>query len=235
MPDAALQSEDTVPSQSEVAAGAVLAGRSALTPAAPVSGSRPTLEKVATALLPTAEASFTMTVFRDNAGKEHMVIALGDLQAEPAPLVRMHSECLTGDALGSLRCDCGPQLKEALRRIAEEGRGAVLYLRQEGRGIGLGNKIRAYALQDQGVDTVDANHQLGFPDDARDYSLAVSLLKELGVCRLRLLTNNPRKVTSLEKDGIEVVDRVSLRVGENPHNAGYLATKRQRLGHLLPP
>ena len=195
----------------------------------------PTLEKIASALLPTAEASFTMTVFRDAQGKEHMAITLGDLQAEPAPLVRMHSECLTGDALGSLRCDCGPQLKEAMRRIAAEGRGAILYLRQEGRGIGLGNKIRAYALQDAGADTVDANHQLGFRDDARDYSLAVALLHEIGVCRLRLLTNNPRKVASLEKDGIEVVDRVPLRAGENAHNAGYLETKRQRLGHLLPP
>ncbi len=195
----------------------------------------PMLEEIATALLPTAVAGFTMTVFRDATGKEHMVIALGDLQAEPPPLVRMHSECLTGDALGSLRCDCGPQLQEAMRRIADEGRGAILYLRQEGRGIGLGNKIRAYALQDAGADTVDANHQLGFPDDARDYSLAVALLHQLGVRRLRLLTNNPRKVASLQKDGIEVVDRVSLQVGENPHNANYLATKRERLGHLLAP
>lgn len=198
-------------------------------------GALPTLERIASAHLPTAEATFAMTVFRDVEGKEHMVIALGDLKAEPAPLVRMHSECLTGDALGSLRCDCGPQLKEAMRRIAAEGRGAILYLRQEGRGIGLGNKIRAYALQDAGADTVEANHQLGFPDDARDYSLAVALLHEMGVCRLRLLTNNPRKVASLEKDGISVVDRVPLRVGENAHNAGYLETKRQRLGHLLPP
>jgi len=176
-----------------------------------------------------------MTVFRAADGKEHMVIALGDLHTGPAPLVRLHSECLTGDALGSLRCDCGPQLKEAMHRIAEEGRGAILYLRQEGRGIGLGNKIRAYALQDAGADTVEANHQLGFPDDARDYSLAVALLHQLGVNSLRLLTNNPRKVASLEKDGIQVVDRVPLRVGENAHNAGYLETKRQRLGHLLPP
>lgn len=194
----------------------------------------PMLEKIASAQLPTAEATFTMTVFRAIDGKEHMVIALGDLSGEP-PLVRLHSECLTGDALGSLRCDCGPQLKEAMRRIAQEGRGAILYLRQEGRGIGLGNKIRAYALQDGGADTVAANHQLGFPDDARDYLLAVALLQEIGVSRLRLMTNNPRKVASLEKEGIEVVDRVPLRVGENPHNASYLATKRQRLGHLLPP
>lgn len=195
----------------------------------------PPLEKIASAKLPTAEATFTMTVFRAEDGKEHMVLSLGDLKAEPPPLVRIHSECLTGDALGSLRCDCGPQLQEAMHRIAVEGRGAILYLRQEGRGIGLGNKIRAYALQDQGVDTVDANHQLGFPDDARDYRLAVALLCEMGVCRLRLLTNNPRKVASLSADGIEVVDRVPLQVGENPHNAGYLATKRRRLGHLLPP
>lgn len=195
----------------------------------------PPLEKIASAKLPTAEATFTMTVFRAEDGKEHMVLSLGDLKAEPPPLVRIHSECLTGDALGSLRCDCGPQLQEAMHRIAVEGRGAILYLRQEGRGIGLGNKIRAYALQDQGVDTVDANHQLGFPDDARDYRLAVALLCEMGVCRLRLLTNNPRKVASLAADGIEVVDRVPLQVGENPHNAAYLATKRKRLGHFLPP
>ncbi|WP_233574954.1 GTP cyclohydrolase II [Stagnimonas aquatica] len=195
----------------------------------------PPLERIASAQLPTAEATFTMTVFRAEDGKEHMVLSLGDLKAEPPPLVRIHSECLTGDALGSMRCDCGPQLQEAMHRIAAEGRGAILYLRQEGRGIGLGNKIRAYALQDQGVDTVDANHQLGFPDDARDYRLAVALLCEMGVCRLRLLTNNPRKVASLAADGIEVVDRVPLQVGENPHNAGYLATKRKRLGHLLPP
>lgn len=195
----------------------------------------PPLERVASAALPTAHATFTMTVFRAQDGKEHMVIALGDVQNGAPPLVRLHSECLTGDALGSLRCDCGPQLQEALRRIADEGRGAVLYLRQEGRGIGLGNKIRAYALQDAGADTVDANHQLGFPDDARDYGLAVALLKETGICTLRLLTNNPRKVVALEKDGITVTERVALHVGENPHNSGYLATKRQRLGHLPKP
>lgn len=234
MPDAAMLNSDTVPSQSEVGAGAVDAGRSQLATTLAVSGLRPELEKIASAQLPTAAATFTMTVFRAADGKEHMVIALGDLTGD-APLVRLHSECLTGDALGSLRCDCGPQLQEAMRRIASEGRGAILYLRQEGRGIGLGNKIRAYALQDLGLDTVEANHQLGFPDDARDYSLAVALLREAGVSRLRLLTNNPRKLASLEKAGIEVVERVPLRVGENAHNTGYLETKRQRLGHLLPP
>ncbi|MES2684783.1 MAG: GTP cyclohydrolase II [Pseudomonadota bacterium] len=195
----------------------------------------PMLEKIASSLLPTAEATFTMTVFRAADGKEHMVIVLGNLGGEPAPLVRLHSECLTGDALGSLRCDCGPQLREAMRLMAQEGRGAILYLRQEGRGIGLGNKIRAYALQDEGADTVEANRQLGFPDDARDYSLAAALLGEIGVNRLRLLTNNPRKVSSLQSNGIEVIERVPLRVGENTHNEGYLSTKRQRLGHLLPP
>jgi len=234
MPDAAMLNGNKESSQDEGGVATVDAGSSSATSSSAL-GSRPLLEKIASAQLPTAEATFTMTVFRAVDGKEHMVMALGDLQVEPAPLVRLHSECLTGDALGSLRCDCGPQLREAMRLIAEEGRGAILYLRQEGRGIGLGNKIRAYALQDVGSDTVEANHQLGFPDDARDYSLAVALLHEMGVCRLRLLTNNPRKVASLEKDGIDVVDRVPLRVGENPHNAGYLATKRQRLGHLLPP
>jgi GTP cyclohydrolase II len=193
----------------------------------------PSLRQVASAVLPTVHAKFTMTVFQADDGKEHMVIALGDLQAAPPPLVRLHSECLTGDALGSLRCDCGPQLQEALRRIALEGRGAVLYLRQEGRGIGLGNKIRAYALQDCGADTVDANEQLGFPDDARDYGLAVALLQALGIDVLRLLTNNPRKVAALARDGITVTERVALHAGENPHNASYLATKRSRLGHLL--
>jgi GTP cyclohydrolase II len=157
---------------------------------------------------------------------------LGDLAGAP-PLVRLHSECLTGDALGSLRCDCGPQLQEALRRIAAEGRGAVLYLRQEGRGIGLGNKIRAYALQDAGADTVAANRALGFADDARDYTLAAVLLAELGVRQVRLMTNNPRKIAALEQQGIAVVERVSLKVGKNPHNAGYLSVKQSRLGHLL--
>lgn len=190
------------------------------------------IERVASAQLPTAHATFEMTVFRAGDGKEHMVIALGDLSGTP-PLVRLHSECLTGDALGSLRCDCGPQLQEALRRIAAEGRGAVLYLRQEGRGIGLGNKIRAYALQDAGADTVAANRALGFPDDARDYILAVSLLGELNLRQVRLMTNNPRKIAALEQHGIAVIERVSLKVGENPHNASYLSVKQSRLGHLL--
>ncbi len=160
------------------------------------------------------------------------MLAMGDLSGEP-PLIRLHSECLTGDALYSLRCDCGAQLEGALERIAAEGRGAVLYLRQEGRGIGLGNKIRAYALQDDGADTVEANHQLGFPADARDFGLAVELLRHLGLGRIRLMTNNPRKLDQLREAGVEIVARVPLNPGLNPHNEAYLATKARKLGHML--
>jgi GTP cyclohydrolase II len=161
------------------------------------------------------------------------VLSLGDLTGDEPPLVRVHSECLTGDALFSLRCDCGFQLDAALAAIAKAGRGAVLYLRQEGRGIGLGNKIRAYALQDQGSDTVEANHQLGFPADAREYDLAVELLRVLGLRRIRLMTNNPRKLDALVRDGIEIVERVSVQSGLNPHNEAYLRAKADKLGHWL--
>ena len=190
------------------------------------------LELIAESRLPTPYAEFRISVFRASDGKEHVVVSLGELTGEP-PLVRVHSECLTGDALFSLRCDCGAQLESALRRIAEDGRGAVLYLRQEGRGIGLGNKIRAYALQDRGADTVEANHQLGFPADAREYGLAVELLRKLGLCRIRLMTNNPRKLDALRADGIEVVERVAVESGRNPHNEKYLAAKAAKLGHWL--
>ncbi|MEW6166711.1 MAG: GTP cyclohydrolase II [Pseudomonadota bacterium] len=189
-------------------------------------------ELIAESRLPTPYAEFRIDVFQGQDGKEHVVLALGDLGGEP-PLVRVHSECLTGDALFSLRCDCGAQLQAALQRIAEAGRGAVLYLRQEGRGIGLGNKIRAYALQDQGADTVEANHQLGFPADAREYSVAVSLLHQLGLKKIRLMTNNPRKLDALRAVGIEVVERVALVSGRNPHNEKYLAAKAAKLGHWL--
>jgi GTP cyclohydrolase II len=193
---------------------------------------RTPLEKIAESKLPTPFAEFRVTVFRTPDEKEHVVIALGDLSGEP-PLVRVHSECLTGDALFSLRCDCGFQLQAALSRIAEAGRGAVLYLRQEGRGIGLGNKIRAYALQDQGRDTVEANHQLGFPADAREYGLAVDLLRHLGLCRIRLMTNNPHKLESLTADGIDVVERVPVESGRNPYNEAYLRAKADKMGHWL--
>ncbi|HEX4895308.1 MAG TPA: GTP cyclohydrolase II [Solimonas sp.] len=192
------------------------------------------LEPLAESRLPTPFAEFRIQVFRSQDGKEHVVLSLGELSGEP-PLVRIHSECLTGDALFSLRCDCGSQLEGALQKIAGEGRGAVLYLRQEGRGIGLGNKIKAYALQDRGADTVEANHQLGFPADAREYGLAVQLLRDLGLCRIRLMTNNPRKLDALQADGVEVVERVALETGRNPYNERYLAAKVAKLGHLLKP
>lgn len=192
------------------------------------------LERIAEAKLPTPFAEFRVTVYKSGDGKEHVVLALGDLAGAP-PLVRVHSECLTGDALFSLRCDCGAQLKAAMQRIADEGRGAILYLRQEGRGIGLANKIRAYELQDRGADTVEANHQLGFPADAREYGLAVELLRQLGLCHIRLMTNNPRKLDALKKDGIEIVERVPLESGRNPYNEKYLAAKAAKLGHLFGP
>jgi GTP cyclohydrolase II len=191
------------------------------------------LTHIADAQLPTPFAVFTIRAYRAADGKEHLALTLGDLVGNPAPLVRVHSECLTGDALFSLRCDCGFQLHAALEKIAAEGRGALLYLRQEGRGIGLGNKIRAYALQDRGVDTVEANHQLGFPADAREYGLAVELLKELKLCSIRLMTNNPAKLDALVRDGVNVTERVSIESGRNPYNAGYLDTKIAKMGHLL--
>lgn len=191
------------------------------------------LQRIAEARLPTPFAQFSITVFAAADGKEHVVLSLGDLTGSEAPLVRVHSECLTGDALFSLRCDCGFQLDAALAAIAKAGRGVVLYLRQEGRGIGLGNKIRAYALQDQGSDTVEANHQLGFPADAREYDLAVQLLRELGLRRIRLMTNNPRKLDALMRDGIEIVERVPVESGLNPHNEAYLRAKADKLGHWL--
>jgi GTP cyclohydrolase II len=164
-------------------------------------------------------------------GQEHVALIVGAFAGKP-PLIRLHSECLTGDVFGSLKCDCGPQLKEALRLIREEGGGVLLYLRQEGRGIGLANKLRAYALQDRGLDTVDANTRLGFADDERDYSRGAAILRALGIDRVRLLTNNPAKAAGLAAAGIEVTQQVPHSMPANPHNADYLATKRRRSGHL---
>jgi GTP cyclohydrolase II len=171
--------------------------------------------------------------------REHVALVIGSPDGDRAPLVRLHSECLTGDILGSLKCDCGPQLDAALAAMAEEARngsgwGVLLYLRQEGRGIGLVNKMRAYRLQDQGFDTVDANRRLGLPDEARDFPVAAHMLALLGVRGVRLLTNNPAKVTALEATGVAIVERVPHSLPANPHNARYLATKRDRSGHLLP-
>ncbi|HEX8217299.1 MAG TPA: GTP cyclohydrolase II [Allosphingosinicella sp.] len=165
-------------------------------------------------------------------GAEHVALLFGSPSGEP-PLVRLHSECLTGDVFGSLKCDCGPQLEDALVALARSGWGILLYLRQEGRGIGLVNKLRAYALQDQGHDTVDANLRIGFADDERDYAVAARMLEALKQDRVRLLTNNPRKAAGLEAEGIAVVEQVPLKAGENPHNRDYLATKRFRSGHRI--
>ena len=173
-----------------------------------------------------------MVAFRDPAtGEEHVALVVGAFGGKP-PLIRLHSECLTGDVFGSLKCDCGPQLKEALRTLGEAGGGVLLYLRQEGRGIGLANKLRAYALQDRGLDTVDANRRLGFADDERNYGMAAAMLRALGIDKVRLLTNNPGKMAGLEREGIEVVERVAHHMPTNPHNADYIATKKKRSGHL---
>ena len=192
-----------------------------------------TISFIARSRLPTSWGEFGIYVFVDSkSGKEHLALVFGDPASTPAPLCRIHSECLTGDALFSLRCDCGAQLQESMRRIAEAGSGVILYLRQEGRDIGLGNKIRAYALQDLGADTVQANVELGFAADARDYSMCKPMLEHLGVSNLKLMTNNPRKVEALQAMGIAISERVPLITGENTHNELYLATKRDKLGHL---
>lgn len=192
------------------------------------------LKRVAEAKLPTQWGEFLMVGFEEIAtGKDHVALVFGDINGEQPVLTRVHSECLTGDALFSLRCDCGFQLEAALNAIAKEGRGILLYHRQEGRGIGLINKIRAYALQDQGYDTVEANEALGFAPDQRDFTLCSDMLTLLGVDKIRLLTNNPRKVSVLTAAGIKIVERVPLQVGRNPKNSHYLDTKATKLGHLL--
>lgn len=185
------------------------------------------------AQLPTKWGVFEAVAFEDKLGQQHLALRIGSGQTG-LPLVRLHSECLTGDALGSTRCDCGDQLTESQRRIAAHGHGAVIYLRQEGRGIGLVSKLRAYALQDEGLDTVEANQQLGLPADSRDYRVAAQILLELGMRQVRLLTNNPEKVHGLGRHGIEVLGRVPLVIPPTANSARYLAAKRDRLGHLLP-
>jgi GTP cyclohydrolase II len=173
-------------------------------------------------------------VFRpEDGGEEHYAIEIGRPDRSQPVLARLHSACFTGDLMGSLKCDCGPQLRAALAHMGQEGHGVLLYLNQEGRGIGLANKMRAYSLQDQGFDTVEANHRLGFEDDERDFRLGSDILKSLGFSSVRLLTNNPRKVDMMNASGVTVAERVPLKVGENRHNAGYLATKAAKSGHLL--
>lgn len=192
----------------------------------------PFMELVAEAKLPTEYGEFRLVGFEDTlSGAEHVALVMGDVTADPL-LVRVHSECLTGDGFHSLRCDCGPQRDAAMQAIAAEGRGVLVYLRQEGRGIGLLNKIRAYHLQDGGADTVEANLQLGFPADARDFGIGAQMLHLLGARQLRVLTNNPRKLHSLGGFGLEVVERVPLHAGHNEHNTAYLSTKAAKLGHI---
>ncbi|TXS96697.1 GTP cyclohydrolase II [Parahaliea maris] len=189
---------------------------------------------VESARLPTDWGVFDMHGFEDAAdNKEHVVLTMGDVSNGEPVLARVHSECLTGDALFSLRCDCGNQLEAALKAISEEGRGALFYLRQEGRGIGLLNKIKAYKLQDAGADTVEANEQLGFGADMRDYSILGPMLEHLNIKQVRLMTNNPRKVAALEAAGVDVVERIPLHTDCNPHNEKYLQTKGAKLGHLF--
>ena len=199
---------------------------------------------VTSATLPTRHGEFDIHMFENGEGREHVMLTVGLPIIEPdatinalkdsvVPLVRIHSECLTGDAFSSLKCDCGAQLNTAMQAIQQAGCGAILYLRQEGRGIGLTNKIRAYALQDQGHDTLDANLMLGFPADARTYEMCGAMLAHVGIDKVRLITNNPDKVAYLTEHNIEVVERVPLVVGVNDMNEDYLATKRDRMGHLL--
>lgn len=189
---------------------------------------------VTNAHLPTLHGEFTIHVFENEAGQEHVLLSVGlPTDSDALPIIRIHSECLTGDAFGSLKCDCGPQLNTAMQTIQQHGCGAILYLRQEGRGIGLTNKIRAYALQDQGHDTLQANILLGLPADARTYEMCKAMLDHVGVTKVALMTNNPNKVKELQEMGIDVVERIPLVVGVNRHNQDYLNVKGQKMGHLL--
>jgi 3,4-dihydroxy 2-butanone 4-phosphate synthase/GTP cyclohydrolase II len=194
------------------------------------------VSRVASTTLPTRHGTFRAILYHSQVDhKHHLALVKGEISAVDSVLVRVHSECLTGDALGSLRCDCGSQLNRALELIAQEGTGVLLYIRQEGRGIGLANKLRAYELQDQGFDTVEANERLGFKPDLRDYGVGAQILVDLGVSKLRLMTNNPRKIVGLEGYGLHVVERVPLLTKPTAANLGYLTTKREKLGHLIQP
>ena len=203
----------------------------------PEPAAQPSIARYSEADVPTEYGVFRIVVYRDvrDPNVEHCAIVRGDVRGANDLLIRVHSECFTGEVLHSLKCDCREQLDQALRFIAAKERGAVLYLRQEGRGIGLGNKIRAYALQQEGVDTVDANLKLGFAADARQYDVATEMLADLGVASVAVLTNNPAKVDALRADGVSVTRRVPMNVVPNQHNREYLDTKRARMGHILKP
>ena len=194
----------------------------------------PTIERVAVADLPTQFGDFKIAGYRSlNSREEYVVLYKGEMQRDIPTLVRIHSQCLTGDVFGSTKCDCGPQLHRTLELIEKEGRGAIVYQQQEGRGIGILNKIRAYALQDQGADTVEANEQLGLAVDLREYKQCAEVLFDLGLCKVRVLSNNPLKLRALEDAGLKIVERVSLQIDPPEEAEKYLRTKKEKLGHLL--
>lgn len=193
-----------------------------------------TVERVATAKLPTQIGEFLITGYRSlNSDEEFVVIYKGDMEAEVPTLVRIHSQCLTGDVFGSIKCDCGPQLHKAMEMIEAEGRGAIVYQQQEGRGIGIINKIRAYALQDQGADTVEANERLGFAVDSRNYQQCAEILFDLGLCKVRVISNNPDKLKALEDAGLRIVERIPIEVAAEKPAAHYMRTKKEKMGHLI--
>ena len=193
-----------------------------------------TVERVATAKLPTQFGAFRIAGYRSlTSDEEFVVLYKGEMSGETPTLVRIHSQCLTGDVFASIKCDCGPQLHKAMEMIEAEGRGAIVYQQQEGRGIGIINKIRAYALQDEGADTVEANQELGFAVDARDYQQCAEILFDLGLCKVKVISNNPEKIAALERAGLQIVERIPIEVDSEEPAAHYLKTKKEKMGHLL--